>query len=249
MSQDLHRRQFIKNTGAAAALTLLSTKISAKARPQESTGKIVLFQGDSITEGGRWQNSADQNHIMGQDYAYMIAGRVGFEHPEKSITFYNRGISGNTLTDLAARWDQDTLALQPDVLSIMVGVNDAYQIINQNKTQTPADFKAAFEALLKRTKEALPNVQFVLIEPFVLPVGHVKEKPDAWQAVMAPRQTAVKEIAREFDAIFIPMQTHFTDALKKAPAEHWIWDGVHPMPAGHQLMAHYWLKAAQGKLL
>lgn len=248
MGQDLHRRQFIKNTGAAAALTLLGTKMPVMAHPQESVSKIVLFQGDSITEGGRWQNSTDQNHVMGQDYAYMIAGQVGFEHPEKDLTFYNRGISGNTLADLAARWDQDTLALKPGLLSIMVGVNDAYQIINQNKSQTAVDFKAAFQALLNRTKAALPNVQFVLIEPFVLPVGHVKEKIEAWQSVMAPRQAAVKEIAGGADAIFIPMQTYFNDALKKAPANHWIWDGVHPMPAGHQLMAYHWLKAVRGRL-
>src|SRR6185312_14064285 len=85
---------------------------------------IILFQGDSITDGGRWRTGSDFNHIMGQDYAYMIAGQVGLQFPDRNLTFINRGIGGNRVRDLAERWRTDTLDLHPDMLSVLVGIND-----------------------------------------------------------------------------------------------------------------------------
>src|SRR5476651_1492719 len=85
----------------------------------------ILFQGDSITDGNRGR-SADPNHILGHGYVFSIASKYGATYPDLDLTFVNRGISGNTVQDLANRWEADTLAIQPDVLSILVGVNDIY---------------------------------------------------------------------------------------------------------------------------
>ena len=94
----------------------------------------ILFQGDSITDGNRGRNS-DPNHILGHGYVFLIAARWGAAYPEKDWTFLNRGVSGNTVADLSSRWQADTLDLQPDLLSILVGVNDQFLVapINQIK--------------------------------------------------------------------------------------------------------------------
>jgi lysophospholipase L1-like esterase len=85
----------------------------------------------------------------------------------------------------------------------------------------------------------------VLCEPFILPLGQVKDAPERWQNEIAPRQAIVKELAATFDTAFIPLQKIFLSACKKAPADYWIWDGIHPMPAGHQLIAHEWIKTVK----
>jgi lysophospholipase L1-like esterase len=85
---------------------------------------VILFQGDSITDGGRQRTGRHYNHIMGQDYAYILAGQIGAQSPERELVFLSRGISGNRVPDLEARWQDDTIALQPQLLSILIGVND-----------------------------------------------------------------------------------------------------------------------------
>src|SRR5580693_2752855 len=86
-------------------------------------GARILFQGDSITDGNRGR-SLDPNHILGHGYAFIIAAKFGAAFPEANLEFFNRGVSGNTVLDLEKRWQKDTLDLRPDVLSILIGVND-----------------------------------------------------------------------------------------------------------------------------
>ena len=110
------------------------------------------------------------------------------------------------------------------------------------------DFGRAYDQLLKSTLAALPDVKLVLLEPFILPLGMVNKNVGAWTDEIRKRQVVVKTLALKFNAIYVPLQDVFNKALQKAPADHWIWDGVHPMPAGHELIAREWLKAAR-KLL
>lgn len=243
----MNRRNFIKTTSIAALAVKLAKALPVKPRQSRQTA-TVLFQGDSITDGGRWINSTDWNHVLGQGYAFIIAGELCYKHPDQNLMFYNRGISGNTVHDLADRWDKDTLELKPDILSILVGANDVYGVIHNKDPKSADDFHDTYTQLLIRTKDALPDTRLVIMEPFILPVGQVNENFSQWQAEIVPRQAIVKEIAEKFNAVFIPLQSHFNDACKKAPANHWIWDGIHPMPAGHQLMAGEWTKAVRRKL-
>jgi lysophospholipase L1-like esterase len=74
-------------------------------------------------------------------------------------------------------------------------------------------------------------------------VGKIKANWNKWHDKISERQQEAKNLAKEFNATFIPFQTHFNEAAKKAPSEYWIWDGVHPMPAGHELMARKWIDA------
>ena len=241
------RRTFLKNILAAAALTSVSAR-AAIAKPLSTArseisknGLTILFQGDSITDGNRTRNN-DWNHVMGHGYAYTVASKLWYEHPDKGFHFLNRGVSGNRVIDLAQRWQADTIDLKPDWLSILVGINDTEAFIKGDTQQTVEHFETNYRALLNETKEKLPNVRLVLGEPFILPVGRVKDKWELYQLEVGKRQEVIKRLATEFSAIHVPFQSAFNEALAKAPAEYWIWDGIHPMPAGHELMARLWLE-------
>ncbi len=227
----------------ALAFSSLSAR-AAEPAPFLRTHDRILFQGDSITDGGRQRVGNDPNHVMGQDYAYLIAARLGAQFPERQLTFLNRGVSGNTVTDLTARWQRDALDLKPDVISILVGVNDAADVVdNRTKAVTAGQFEQTYDQLIQDTLAALPNVRLVLCEPFVLPVGRVKAGWEKWSAEVTLRRQIVKKLAAKHHVPLVPFQKVFDDACRRAPAEYWIWDGVHPTCAGHQLMADAWLRA------
>ena len=199
---------------------------------------VILFQGDSITDGGRARSGNDFNHTMGQDYAYILSAQIGAEYPERRLTFLNRGIGGNQITDLAARWQNDTIALKPDVLSIMVGINDSMF----SRDDDAKAFEATYDQLLSETRKALPKVKIVLIEPFVLPVGKYKDDYDKHRKAVGKRQEAVGRMAAKYGLPLVHIQKAMDDACKKAPAIYWSWDGIHPNYAGHGLLVQEWMK-------
>lgn len=201
----------------------------------------ILFQGDSITDGNRTRDN-DWNHVMGHGYAYLAASRLWFDYPKRDYHFFNRGVSGNRVPDLLQRWETDTINIKPDLLSILVGINETDIEVKGNTSSTPEAYERDYRKLLQQTKTALPDVRLVICEPFILPVGRVKAKFDEYSKALSPRQAIAKKLADEFGAIFIPYQQIFNEALERAPAEYWIWDGIHPMPAGHELMARQWIK-------
>jgi lysophospholipase L1-like esterase len=238
------RRSFIKQSvmisAAAGAPQILKAQGANWHRTIDTNAKI-LFQGDSITDGNRTRDN-DWNHILGHGYAYLISSRLWYDHPEKKFHFFNRGISGNKISDLANRWQTDTLDIKPDVLSILIGVNDALASINGDMAYTAETYETNYRMLIKRTTEALPGVKMIICEPFILPVGKVKDSWDKWYTTIVKQQAIAKKLSQEFSTVFVDFQEQFNKALSKAPADYWIWDGVHPMPAGHELMARHWLK-------
>lgn len=247
------RRSFIKNltaSGAAAfALPGLLQAMPAVETFSNEEGKnfTFLFQGDSITDGNRTRDN-DWNHIMGHGYAYLIASRLWYDCTDKGFHFFNRGISGNKATDLVVRWQKDTMDIKPDLLSILIGVNDANSVIDNHDIETLVVFEETLRSLLTQTKAQLPKIKIVLCEPFILPVGKVKDNWGAWSAEIKKRQQVVKKIAGEFSTIYVSLQEEFNNACKKAPAEYWIWDGIHPMPAGHELIARKWIGTVKKEL-
>ena len=129
MDNKTTRRSFLKVSALVGAASALSpASVMANVAPgdmieDKTKGLVFLFQGDSITDGNRGRDK-DPNHIMGHGYAFSIASRIGADFAESNPVFYNRGISGNRVTDLEKRWQTDTLDIKPDVLSILVGIND-----------------------------------------------------------------------------------------------------------------------------
>lgn len=200
----------------------------------------ILFQGDSITHGGR-SNNEDRNHNMGHGYAQMLAGRLGVDFATNNYTFFNRGISGNRSVDLYSRLKEDTINLKPDVLSLLIGVNDILLEFDNQSGTSALKYEKVYKLIIEETKLELPNIELILCEPFSLPVGNVKLNWEAWKKELGIRQQIVKNIAELNKATFVPLQIEFDLACTKADAEYWIWDGVHPTAAGHELIARAWM--------
>ncbi|WP_164981290.1 SGNH/GDSL hydrolase family protein [Silvibacterium dinghuense] len=198
---------------------------------------VVLFQGDSITDGGRWIGSQDLNHTMGQSYAYLIAAEMGEQFPERDLQFLNRGISGNRAIDLEKRWQTDTLALKPNLLSILVGINDFIV-----PGETLEQYETTYDHLISETLSALPGIKIVLGEPFLMPVGKHHDNYAAELAEVKKRQDVVAKLAAKYHLPEVMYQDALNKALKRAPADYWSWDGVHETYAGHELMARTWLE-------
>ena len=202
-------------------------------------GDTVLFQGDSITDGGRMRTGSDFNHIMGQDYAYLLAARLGAIYPKRNLVFVNRGIGGDTVPLMTARWKTDTLDVKPNLLSILVGVNDTFF---SRDGETAEQYEQGYDRLLGETIAALPGVRIVLGEPFLLPVGRYKTDYAQKLAELKQRQDAVARLAGKYHLPLIHYQQMMTEACAKATPEHWSWDGVHPTYAGHGVMAEEWMR-------
>ena len=209
-------------------------------------GMTILFQGDSITDAGR-QNRQNPNPnkqaSMGNGYASMATAGLLTSRPELNLSIYNRGISGNKVHQLDARWQKECLDYQPDVLSILIGVNDIWHGLNGRYDGTVETYENDYRALLQRTRKALPKVKLVICEPFVLRCGAVNDK---WFPEFDYYRAAARKVADEHSAVFIPFQSMFDQALQFAPANHWAGDGVHPSSHGAALMADFWLQAVRG---
>ena len=247
------RRKFIKSatlaTAAAGIIPAVSIAINGSANDDTNVKALTfLFQGDSITDGNRGRNT-DPNHIMGHGYAYGVASRVGADFPTAGFSFYNRGISGNTVTDLEKRWQTDTLDLKPDVLSVLIGINDAAATVEKNPNAgTISQYEAVYRKLLQDSKAANSDIILVLGLPFVYAVGKRKENWTAWQDATLERAEVVKKLATEFDAIHVDYPAVFDKATGKAPIDYWIWDGIHPTVFGHELMTREWIKQVGQRL-
>ena len=193
----------------------------------------ILFQGDSITDGNRGRGT-DPNHILGHGYCFIVAAKYGAAFSDLNLDFMNRGVSGNTVMNLQERWQKDMLDLKPDVLSILIGVNDASHGTSLDQ------YESVYEKILADAEAANPKIRIVLCEPFTLPVGARKNNYEPWLAGIKKRQDIVAKLAEKHHAALVHFQRVFDEACKRAPAEHWIWDGVHPTYSGHQLMADEW---------
>jgi len=202
---------------------------------------IVLFQGDSITDAQRHREIAQPNHshALGNGYANHVASALLHRYPTSNLHFYNRGISGNRVVDLYARWRIDAINLRPTVISILIGVNDTWHNFGSNNGVEVERYGQLYRMLLDYTRQQLPATRLILCEPFVLLCGVVQP---AWQEEMAARQQIVKSLAAEFDAHFVPFQSNFNQVAETPAALYWLADGVHPTPAGHHLMAEKWMQ-------
>lgn len=204
--------------------------------------KTLLFQGDSITDCGRITSGGAgyPKDLWGPGYAGMIATQLMGDQPGKWEVI-NRGISGNRIVDLYARWRIDALNFRPDIISMLIGVNDTgHEICNHNGVEVPR-YDMIYRMIMDWTLEANPETKFVLMEPFVFPMGNVN---DEWIKDVNLRRDVVRKIAEDYKQIFVPLQNVFDAALNEAPQDYWIADGIHPTPAGHRLIQKEWMKAA-----
>ncbi|EHQ28600.1 SGNH/GDSL hydrolase family protein [Mucilaginibacter paludis] len=253
MFSKFSRRNFITSSAIAAVGSLALPEIVSAAATVAGVKKIglnkddvILFQGDSITDWGRNHNEVPPNtsSALGNAYPFAIATTLLTQYPGKSLKFYNKGVSGNKVYQLAERWDAECLALKPNVLSILVGVNDFWHKLNGAYAGTIDTYRNDYKALIDRTKQALPDVKLIIGEPFAL--TGVKYVNQNWYPKFNEFRLVAREVADTYHATFIPYQSIFDDALKLAPAAYWSLDGVHPTVAGSGLMARVWLETVKG---
>ncbi|MBP1582364.1 MAG: SGNH/GDSL hydrolase family protein [Victivallales bacterium] len=202
----------------------------------------IVFIGDSVTDVGRSREPAFAdcgNKMLGNGYPALVAARLLRDCPNAGLVFFNRGISGDRVLNLFARWRMDALNLQPDVLSILIGVNDTWHGKISNTGVSVERYGRVYRELLEWSKEELPALKLILMEPFVLPFGVVQAD---WPPEMAERQAIVRQLAKDFQTGFVPCQDILNEACSIAPPDYWLADGVHPTLAGHQLLADAWLQ-------
>jgi lysophospholipase L1-like esterase len=246
------RRNFLKDTALAGMGMALIPEIVKAAVKENADSKsitlkkdsVILFQGDSITDTGRKREAVTCNStdMLGMGYPLFTAASILQKHADRQPKIYNRGVSGNKVFQLRERWEIDTLAFMPDVLSILIGVNDYWHTLTGGYKGTVEIYENDLRGLLKYTKEKLPAVQIVLCEPFILKGGSAIKESE-WLPMFNDYRMAAKKLATEFNAVFVPFQAAFEEAMKAAPAGFWSSDGVHPDLPGRQLMAEVWLKA------
>ena len=199
----------------------------------------ILFQGDSVTDCGRDRNNTFD---LGGGYPALIAARLWAELPELNLEVLNRGISGNRVYDLETRWEEDCIQLQPDWVSILIGINDTWRRYDRDLVSPIDEFTACYRRILTQTVETT-GAKLILCDPFVLPYP---EDRRAWREDLDPRITVVRDLAREFDAIYVPLDGIFAAASARREPAFWAADGVHPTLAGHGLIAKAWLNAVCG---
>jgi len=245
------RRDFLKTAAVSGAMLSIPGIVASAMNIQQSSqislqkDDVILFQGDSITDAGRDKDVKTPNTspMMGSGYAILAAGELLFRHAEKNLTIYNKGISGNKVHQLAERWDVDCIKLKPNVLSILIGVNDFWHTKTSGYQATVKTYEADYRALLNRTVAALPGVKLIIGEPFA--VTGIRAVDDSWYPEFDKYREAAQKLADEFKAVFIPYQKVFDEAQKRAPGVYWTHDGVHASLAGASLMANAWLEAVK----
>ena len=207
--------------------------------------KTILFQGDSITDSN-CRNEWGQN--IGFGYATMVAGSLGRTEPY-CYQFINKGVSGNRIIDLYARIKKAIINLNPDYMSILIGVNDVWHEVSDKNGVDAAKFEMLYCLLIEEIKAVLPNIKIMIMEPFVLPaeVTDPEDKPDRYPYIRKEvelRAQAAKRVAEKYNLVFVPLQNLFDTVNADAPERgYWMWDGIHPTAAGHDLIKTEWLKA------
>lgn len=244
MKDDLNsvtRREFLRFSSLAFAGFAAQSfrKIPHNERGNMSAiiknNSLILFQGDSITDASR---SRQNDEDLGQGYAMLTAAWFSALYPEKRARFINRGISGNRVKDLKARWQKDCLDLKPDLVSILIGINDTWRRYDSNDPTPVEDFEANYRDILNQVKENL-NAKIVLCEPFVLPVPEDRAK---WREDLEPKINVVRKLTIEYKALMVPLDGLFAQAAERREASFWAADGVHPSLAGHALISQAWLE-------
>jgi lysophospholipase L1-like esterase len=225
----------------AAGDKVFAAKADTAAKSLIQPGETILFQGDSITDAGRKRDvlTANSHEGFGNGYAWLAAAQLLIKHADAKLQLFNRGISGNKVYQLAERWQADCLDIKPNVLSILIGVNDFWHTRDGLYKGSVEIYETGYRELVQRTKAALKGVKFVICEPFLLKAGKVE---DDWFAEFDRYRAAAKRVADEAGAAFVPFHSMFQAASKIAPPALWAGDGVHPTSDGAALMASWWLK-------
>ncbi|MDO4618493.1 MAG: SGNH/GDSL hydrolase family protein [Clostridia bacterium] len=231
----------------------------------------LLFYGDSITDGARGR-TMDGNHIMGHGYASIVASKFALDNIENMPKFINKGISGNTSSDLLRRLEDDVLKYKPDIISILVGINDVLMGENLSAKEIGDNYISNLQKITDAVRHELKNSEIIILEPFYLELDNIENPythtpyveceepftPAHVHETAAPYikrreaiwyiQTLLKEFIQKNNYMFVPLQEEFLNQSKKAKPEYLVWDTIHPTITGHEIIARKWLEVAKREL-
>ena len=197
----------------------------------------IVFQGDSITDAGRDRRNY---HDMGYGYPKYAAEQISKLFPDTEIEFINQGIGGNRTCQLFDRLYPDAIEFQPDIISILIGINDIWHRHDEKRIETTdAQVATNYRAILERIRRQT-NAKIVMLSPFLLD----NEKKEAWRPELESILTIVRELADEFADAYVPLNELFAEALKNQPTpQYYSPDGVHPNEAGARFIGEHYARA------
>lgn len=197
----------------------------------------LLFQGDSITDAGRDKRNY---HHMGNGYPKYAAELIAAAHPEIEFEFINFGISGNRTDQLFDRLYADGIAFQPDIISILIGINDIWHRKN-NIFTTDAQIETNYRAILTLLREKT-NAKIVMLAPYVLDAADKGYLAEDLKTVLP----IVRSLADEFADVYIPLDELFDEAMKTQPEPlYYSADGVHPNANGAAFIGQKYAEAVE----
>jgi len=202
-----------------------------------SENQTIVFIGDSITDAGR-REAAYQP--LGYGYVHFVANTLLAKYPQLNLNIINSGVHGNTVRTMAARWEKDCLEYQPDILSVLIGVNDVWrQHVEPERLPEavyPQEYELTYRRLLSQVKNRC-NCQLVLIEPFMF----CDDSDNPMLKDLRSYIQIVHKLSEEFDALLVPLQHYVDEQIKQVPPEKWSLDYVHPFLWAHAWIAQRWL--------
>lgn len=201
--------------------------------------KTILFQGDSVTDSSRGLDETNFN--LGHGYPAMTAGRIGNAHPG-IYTFVNKGVSGNRIVDVYARIKQDAINIKPDIMSLLIGVNDVWHELEAQNGVDAKKFSIIYDMLISEIKAALPDIKLMILTPFVLCGSGTEKYFEVFKTEVSLRESAAIGIAEKYNLPYIQLQPLFDDAMQRFnDVSYWTLDGVHPMAPGHAIISDAWI--------
>lgn len=195
----------------------------------------ILFQGDSITDAGR---DRSDYHNLGEGYPFYAAQYIKEDNPETDFEFINLGISGNQTIDLVNRLQSDFIDIQPDIVSILIGINDTWHRAFFRKWLSNKVFEENYRKILTEIKEKT-NAKIIMLEPFLL---HAPDK-EYFRVDLNPKIDIIRKLAKEFADFYIPLDGLFASASIGVDSLHWSEDGVHPNANGSEFIGDVYANA------
>ena len=196
--------------------------------------KTFLFQGDSITDAGR-DDENQENFGLGCGYALLLASDIEKNNKGK-IKFINRGKSGDRITDVYARIKEDIINLKPDYMSLLIGVNDVSHELTMNCGVAPKKFRMIYELLIEEIKESLPEIDIIILEPFVLKGTATEKLWNEFNCEVRKLADISRQVAQKYSLKFVSLQDKFDKLSSDGDVGYWSVDGIHPTSAGHQVI-------------
>jgi lysophospholipase L1-like esterase len=234
--ESVNRREFLLASVVLAGAACRSASGENITSPEQTytlpDGARILFQGDSITDAGHDSGTLDPNvpSALGYGYPLFIAQHLLLARPKQALKVYNRARGGDTVPLLQARWQTDAINLQPDLLTILIGLNDF--VADYTKPNYAAIYEQNYTALVDQTRQALPNTQLVIVEPYAI---HDPPVPE-FDSIRA----AAARVAAHANAIWVPLHDILNQYVSEETHEYWFND-QHPTIAGSAAIAEQWL--------